>query len=238
MITSLYYYNYYRPRILKSSGSTFVKQMPFKQTLAYAQEKPYNLTAAYKDDVINYAKQLSDTVNETKTSTMETISIIDNMFSDDAKKEAKGLKKHNKDKDAVSIKSLKRALKDLSGALNKTVDFKSQSEEFNEYSQNIKEIVSSSDSLRDLGLVYEDGGYTVDPKKVSNLNPDELEDILKDSYDSLKGIYSNTSEFLRAPLSKHMAFKSFSYYYSYGTGIIKNDSFNLISTGTLLNLQL
>ncbi len=236
MITSIYYYNYYRPRILKSD-STQVRQLPIKKLITSSQEKNYNLSTAYKDNVISYARNLSESINSTKTSTNETITLIDDFIVDDDR-EKQGLKKKN---DSKNVTSLGKSFKKLADALNKTLNFEkssSQSEEYNQFAKNIANIAGNSYALSDLGFNYNDGELSFNEEKFNTLNIEEATDYVKEAYKDLKDIYKNTGEFMSKPLSNHMSFKSFSYYYSYSTGIVKNDSFNLISTGTLLNLQL
>ncbi len=237
MITSLHYYSYYRPRILRSDDNA-VRQVPFKKTVAYSKAKPYNLSTAYKDNVISYAKDLSDSVNDTKTFTGETLSFINTMVTDDNEREQLGLAKKSNTK---QINSLKKTLKQLVKSFNKTKGFAendNQSESFDLFSKNIEDIVSRGGALEDIGMYYSNGEYHYDENKLDYANYEEIKDKIVGAYDDLNEIHRATNEFMSKPLSSHMSFKSFSYYYSYSSGIVKNDSFNLISSGTLLNLEL
>ncbi len=236
MITSLHYYSYYRPRILKSDNNA-VRQVPFKKTVATSIPKPYNLSTAYKEDVISYAKDLSDATNDTKNSTNETLYLIDSMISDDDEREQRGLGKKSNSK---TIDNLKKSLKDMVKSFNKTSDFAdkvSQSEGFNDFSQNLLNIVNE-ESFQELGIYYQDDKYHYDEEKLASVSDENAKQKILSAYQGIKEIYKETGDFMKKPLSSHMSFKSFSYYYSYSAGVIKNESFNLISTGTLLNLEL
>ncbi len=238
MITSLHYYNYYRPRILKTD-STSVKQIPLKQTLAHNASKPYNLSRAYNDNVINYAKDLSDTVNGTKISSNAIVNYLEDLFVDDSNSLSKKNKRKNNEESLTETS--KKPIKSLVDSLNKIANFEknvSNSAEFNAYSKEISEMVENSDALREIGVSYDNGKYIFDESKSSNMNDEDFKQLLTESYQDIKNVNTKTNEFLSKPISNHMTFKSFSYYYSYSAGIIKNDSFNLISTGTLLDLQL
>lgn len=139
------------------------------------------------------------------------------------------------------VSSIFGKIKNLSASLNKTSDFKnnsSQSNEYNDFADNISNIVQYSPSLNEMGISYKDGQYEFNESKIESLSVDDLENMLASSYSDLLKMHDDTSSFLSKPLSNHMQFKSFSYYYSYSTGIQKNSSFNLFSSGTLLNLQL
>ncbi len=237
MITSLYYYNYYRPRILKSD-KTQVVQLPMKKLVTSSQEKNYNLSTAYKSSVISYAKELSESVNSTKASTNEAITLIDDLIVDDDERSKRGLKKRS---ESDSINSVGKSLKKLANALNKALSFEkssSQSEEYNEFARNITDIASNSYALSDLGFSYNDGELSFNENQYNTLDIEDAKDFVKSAYEDLKNIYKNTTNFMSKPLSNYMEFKSFSYYYSYSTGIVKNDSFSIISRGTLLDLQL
>ncbi len=237
MITSLHYYSYYRPRILRSDDNA-VRQVPFKKTIAYSQPKPYNLSTAYKDNVISYAKNLSDSVNDTKMYTNETLTLINTMVTDDSEREQLGLTKKNNSK---TVDSLKKSLKELAKSFNKAKGFadnNSQSDSYDKFSQEIESIIGQNGAMADIGIYYKDGEYQYNEEKLSNISFEEIKDKMITAYDELTEIHQKTKDFMSTPLSNHMSFKSFSYYYSYSAGIIKNDSFNLISSGTLLDLEL
>ncbi len=266
MITTLHYYSY-QSRIsgLNNYG---VKQLPFKKTIATSQSKPFNMKTAYNGDVISYAKNLSESVNATKQTTTELLHVISGFIKDspvakDEDDDLKDLEEFNEDdisdeeleqihasfkkssvksKSALSnLNSIFGKIKNLSQALNKTADFQnnsSESSQYNKYSSDISNIVQYSPSLNEMGIRYQEGEYQFDESVIDSLSVEDVENLLTKSYKDLLKISKNTSDLLAVPLSNHMTFKDFSYYYSYSTGIMKNNSFNLVSSGTLLNLEL
>ncbi len=264
MITTLHYYSY-QSRIsgLNNYG---VKQLPFKKTIATSQSKPFNMKTAYNGDVISYAKNLSDSVNATKQTTTELLNVISGFIKEtpllkDEEEEVKDLEEFNEEEvteDLATNAEFKRSylkaksglknlnnifgkIKNLSQALNKTADFEknsSESNQYNKYSSDISNIVQYSPSLNEMGIHYEEGQYQFDESVIESLSVDDVENLLTQSYKDLLKINKSTSELLALPLSSHMNFKDFSYYYSYSTGIMKNNSFSLVSSGTLLNLEL
>lgn len=243
MITSLYYYNYYKPNILKNTGISLVKQNSFKQVAHQnSSTKPINLSTAYKNNVLEYVKDLSNAVNTTKTSSTEIIALANDLTEDkDIVKKGTNKELKKKRTDEENKKEAKNILAKLSDGLNKTVEFSkssSQSEEFNSFSNNLKNFVSGSIPFKNLGLKFSDDKFIVDEDKINELDNAGLKKYLNGTKNDANEISKKAKEFLTKPLASHMSFKSFSYYYSYSSGIIKNDSFNLISTGTLLNLEL
>lgn len=239
MITSLHYYSYYKPRILKNDDETAVRQMPFKQSLLYTKSGSISLSTAYKENVLTYAKDLSDSINSTKSATHQTLTYLDDVLSDDNQSINKRNRRNNEKQNQIN--KVKGSLKKMVESLNKTVDFEknlSSSDIFNNYSNDVLETVLNSSALSDLGISYDDNKYSLDDNELNKLKDDEIYQLFDEVYDDVKQILDHTGEFLSTPMSNHMSFKSFSYYYSYSAGIVKNESFNLISRGTLLDLQL
>ncbi len=240
MITSLHYYSYYKPRLLKNYNSNDVAQVPFKKSIANTQTKPYSLSTAYKDDVISYAKDLSDSVNNTKYSSNETINLLEEYLENDSQKDKKKFT-FKKQAEKELDEKLNSSLKNLVKALNKSVDFKnqtSQSSNFNEFSKNLLNIANDSVALSQMGLTFNDGKYEFEEQDLSNLNSSDKKDLYTALKNDIENVNDVTKDFLSEPLSKHMSFKNFSYYYSYASGIVKKDSFGLFSTGTLVDLEL
>lgn len=240
MITSMYYQSVYRPNLFKSMDTKSIKQNLLRNSANGETSPPVNLSTAYKQDVLTYAKELSSSVNDTRTSSDEIINLVKDLSdNEDIKPNSKELKKKRTDSDI--LKDASSAVKKLAAALNKTISFSkdtSQSDEFNNFSMNLKDIVTDSDALKDIGIDFNDNKYSLDEEMLESTSAEKLKTALEGALADVSKIYSSTREFLSKPLSSHMEFKSFSYYYSYSAGIMKKDSFNLIETGTLLNLEL
>lgn len=240
MITSMYYQSVYRPNLFKSMDTKSIKQNLVRTSAKGEASPPVNLSTAYKQNVLSYAKELSSSVNDTRTSSDEIINLVKDLSDDEnTKPNSKELKKKKSDSDI--LKGARSGIKKLANALNKTISFSkdtSQSDDFDKFSINLKDIVANSDGLKDIGIDFADNKYSLDEEIFEDASVDKVKNSLEGALSDLNKIYSSTREFLSKPLSSHMEFKSFSYYYSYSAGIMKNNSFNLIETGTLLNLEL
>lgn len=243
MISSLHYYGYFDNSISKKNNR--VTQLPYKNAIENNKSKSVKLDTAYKKDIISYAKDLSQSVNGTKTISYDLLNNISKYIPDKIEDYKDKENKNTSEKESLFKLNLDdnftSALKKFASVLNKTTDFKeasSQSQNFNHFSESIEQLVKSSPSLNALGLFFEDERYDVNEDAINNLDDDYVLNLLEDSYKDISDVYNKTSEFLSAPLTDHMAFKNFSYYYSYSTGVMKNNSFNLFSVGTLLNLKL
>lgn len=239
MITSIYYYNYYKPNILKNSAVSVVKQAPFKQNVHYNNTtKPISLSTAYKDDVLDYVKNLSDAVNSTKVSATNLLELTKDIEHNQSNKDLKEQKKKRTESEMRA--DISKYGKKLSDSLNKSINFSSttsQSEEFDEFSKNLKMKASNSKSLEEIGLTF-DTEFSFSDDALNDLNYSDVKNLFKNATSDINDLYDMTNDFLKKPLSSHMSFKSFSYYYSYTSGIIKTDSFNIISRGTILDLEL
>lgn len=239
MITSIYYYNYYKPNVLKNSAVSVVKQAPFKQNAHYnTTEKPINLSTAYKDDVLDYVKELSNSVNSTKVSASNLLEISKDLEYSENNKNIKEQKKKRTEEEMRA--DISKYGKRLSDALNRSLNFSretSQSEDFNEFSKSLKNKASNSKSLEEMGLTF-DTEFSFSDEMLDDLSFSDIKSVLKNATSDINDLYDTTNSFLKKPLASHMSFKSFSYYYSYTSGIIKNDSFNIISRGTIIDLEL
>lgn len=255
MISSLHYYG-----LFNTTKSTSVNRIPYKKSLENNKSKSLKLDTAYKKDIISYAKDLSQSVNETKTISYEVLKDITKLIPkelDDtkSKKSSSNSKSNENDKDdnknsgegksslfGLDIgKYLGESLNKFTTALNKTASFKessSQSKTFDNFSENIADMVKYSPSLNQLGISFKEGSYHIDENAIDNLSVDDAKNLLQQSYEDISKVYAETKNFLSVPLSDHMEFKNFSYYYSYSAGVVQNNSFNLFGTGTLVNLEL
>lgn len=255
MISSLHYYG-----LFDTTKSNKINRLPYKKAIENNKSKSLKLDTAYKKDIISYAKDLSQSVNETKTISYELINDISKLItneSDDATNKkyktnaqnSENTKKNNKqkEKDKSSLLGLNlsehfgNSLNRFTEALNKTINFKessSQSKSFDDFSENISDMIKYSPSLNELGISFKDGSYHINQDAINNLSVDDAKNLLVQSYEDISKIYNETKNFLSVPLSDHMAFKNFSYYYSYSAGVMQNNSFNLFGTGTLINLKL
>lgn len=248
MISTLHYYGPYNSHTDKASKT------PYKKAIVNNKEKSLKLDTAYKEDVISYAKNLSKSVNETKSAVYCLLDDISKLIPEEIDetnyKKSTKMKKQNDlnsdenesdDYDSQVADQFKKSLENFTSVLNKTSLFKklsSQSEEFDDFSSKVSSIVKGSTSLDKLGLSFEEGNYYIDETIMDSLSVDETKSLLKQSYDDVKSIYDKTSEFLSKPLANHMEFKNFSYYYSYSAGVMQNNAFSLFGSGILLNLEL
>ncbi len=53
-----------------------------------------------------------------------------------------------------------------------------------------------------------------------------------------RNIYEKMCEFMSQPMSSHMEFKDFSYYFNYSGNYDKNNSFKLIEQGILVDISM
>lgn len=254
MISALHYYGYFGNA--SNIKNNKILQLPYRNAIENNKSKSVKLETAYKKDVISYAKDLSQSVNEMKTISYALLNDISEYVSDeinDGKSKRNGTKSDKYEKNSNDNKKEKslfnlslseyfgNSLEKFTKALNKTVAFKkmsSQSRNFDDFAENIAEIVNNSPSLNKLGISFKESSYYVDENAINNLDVEDAMNLLKQSYDSIVAVYNKTSDFLSTPLTDHMAFKNFSYYYSYSTGVMQNNLFSLFGAGTLVDLKL
>ena len=234
MLTNLYYYDHYRPYILRTKPVI----LPGPISVAYAQKsaeaeknKAFLLNSAYKSDVIQYVRDMSNTVNSLKCSIMELLkSARSGMFS--TENDAFGLKNY-------FISDLKNFVNSANEALSFTKS-QNNSQELANFSQTVTDIIiNNREVFQQLCISVEENG------SIALSSEDAAKKKLKDLFTGLIGasgalieIHDKTKELMANPLTDHMKFKSLGYYYNYKYGSIKDNTFNIIDSGMLFDKEI
>ncbi len=224
MISTLHYYNSYKPFILDKEKIRERKTSPYKayskQASQYKDtELTYFLNKALNDNVKSYMFELSSNFNGLKNSAN---SIYEQMYY--------GLPTDN----------LEESFQDFTHTYNRFVGFLEENTENSSGFKNIlektKNIVDSNIStLNDIGINISNAGFlslknNMDIKK-SNIDLEKAQKFYLDFYDKM-------CDFMKEPMSNHMNFKDFSYYFNYSGDYNKNSSFKLIEQGILVDISL
>lgn len=237
MLTNIHYYNNYRNSVLNNKGSRNQKKQAekFLNNLSTentkSSDKSILMNKAYNPKVISYISDIASTVNELKTSTNSII------------KEFKSINKSFKYKgETETFNIIKDELDDFIDAYNTSTDiFNKNVKESNylkDYYSDIKGTLNKNVAqLNNIGVkLDENNKLTFDEEEFDNISLSDKVDSLK----NVRGIFENlneeTNEVLKVPLSKHLQFKSFNYYFNYKINTTYNDTFKLVETGTLIDI--
>jgi len=230
MLTSVYYYGYYKPYILnkmpkigegRRKVNTDNKDPETRETFV--------LNNSLKRDIIRYASNLSGTVNDLKETSKDVLQDIFNF------------KRTVMERDLTYAKAeLSDDLSNLTTAYNRNLKFthkEANSKPLKVFVNDLAYDVSiSTTALSKYGItVADDDVMTFDAEYFDKLSGRQVAEANKANHALFKNIYNSTSEFLTLPLSEHLKFKNLGYYYNYKLGTMEKDSFKLIQSGMIVD---
>lgn len=240
MLTNLYYYDNYKNKLLSNSKKTdsvkTAKQEQFlnlnlKNSEKASNDKSILLNKAYNAKVVSYISDVATSVNELKSSTSAVIKEI-KYFN-------KSLK-HRGEKESLNI--VKDELDSFVSTFNLATEIFDEnikdSNYLKDYYNKIGSVFSEDeDVLNDVGIkIGADNKLTFDEEFFDSEITTEKFNSLKNLGDVFSKFNNNTNEILQVPLSKHMEFKNFNYYFNYKINTTYNDTFRLVESGTLIDI--
>lgn len=231
MLTSVYYYGYYKPYILNNRPKIGEGR---RQTVSDKPNDPslretFVLNNALKKEVVQYASNLSGTVNYLRETSRD---LLQDIFNFQRATEENGIQSAKRE--------LSDDLADFVDAYNKNLRFTqedSTSKQLKFFVNDLTYDVSiSTTSLSKYGIsVDENDVMSFDSDFFDKLKSKNVLEANKGNHALLKNIYDSTGEFLTMPLSEHLKFKNLGYYYNYKLGTIEKDSFKLIQSGMIID---
>lgn len=233
MLTSVYYYNLYKPYIVsnRESGVYAPKRGRIadrrESTESYGQV--YVLNKSLKDEIIRYAHNVSQGVTGLRSSTHETTTDMEN-FNRNV---------HNQGYD-TALEWLTDDLAEFTDKYNDASDFlqkQTHSDGMRTFAYEVADnLYYNRDRLSMLGLSFtEDNGLRFDRSFAAKLSLDEANIAIGENIQIFADLYRQASGMLNEPLSEHMNFKGLGYHYNYQMGTMEADGFGMIETGMLID---
>ena len=212
MISTLHYYNSYKPFILDKQRARERKASPYKQTQGQKYkdtELTYFLNKSLNDNIKSYMFELSSNFNGLKN-------VANNIYE----KMYYGL----------SLDTLDEKFEKFTHTYNRFKGFLEENTEnsgnFTNILEKTKDIINENvDILDNIGIDISENGFLKLRKDDDTKNYNVEDGQIKKFY---RNIYEKMCEFMSQPMSSHMEFKDFSYYFNYSGDYDKNNSFKLI----------
>lgn len=222
MISTLHYYNSYKPFILDRQRARERKASPYKQTQGQKYkdtELTYFLNKSLNDNIKSYMFELSSNFNGLKN-------VANNIYE----KMYYGL----------SLDTLDENFEKFTHTYNRFKGFLEENTEnsgnFTNILEKTKDIISENvDILDNIGIDISENGFLKLRKDDDTKNYNVGDGQIKKFY---RNIYEKMCEFMSQPMSSHMEFKDFSYYFNYSGDYDKNNSFKLIEQGILVDISM
>lgn len=222
MISTLHYYNSYKPFILDRQRARERKASPYKQTQGQKYkdtELTYFLNKSLNDNIKSYMFELSSNFNGLKN-------VANNIYE----KMYYGL----------SLDTLDEKFEKFTHTYNRFKGFLEENTEnsgnFTNILEKTKDIINENvDILDNIGIDISENGFLKLRKDDDTKNYNVEDGQIKKFY---RNIYEKMCEFMSQPMSNHMEFKDFSYYFNYSGDYDKNNSFKLIEQGILVDISM
>ena len=233
MLTNVYYYNIYKPYIVSSTekGAYTPKwnRIADRKTSAEPSTKIYVLNKSHKNEIIDFAHNVSLGVNGFRTT---------------ARMAAIDMKNFDREVGRGSYEKAQKLLGDdlekFANRYNEAVDFmlnQGASVNLRLFSYEVTDNLRyNREELDMLGLNFtEDGKLTFDKTYFNELSTDGLRIAMNTNIDVFTGFQKQGEAFLTAPLAAHMGFKGLGYHYNYKMGKMEMDGYSIIETGLIVN---
>ena len=237
MLTNVFYYDVYRPYILSNrESSTFAPKRGRiadrrEKTAAELSGQAYILNKSLKDEIVQYAQNVSQGTTHLHSTTRQV---------------AAGMENFNRD-GADSTRARQRLTGDLgefTEQYNGTIAFMKEqphSAELRAFSDEISDTLRyNRDRLALLGFSQSDEGtLSFDRLRFSELSRDQANVAIGENIQIFSDLHAQTNRLLQAPLAEHMRFKGLSYHYNYKMGaMVADDGFSLIESGMIIDTSL
>ena len=234
MLTSIFYYQHYKPYIVKEANPAAPiyqrSKVSSKDVLENSESASFILNNALIKEVVDYIQNVSSGVNGVK---------------DTARKSAQEMEDLNKNTEKWGFEKAKEWInQDLTRfveAYNHSVSFlgrQSHSRELNYFSAALADSVEENQiSLSSLGIALnESSGMSYTPDYFTNLTLSDANRAIGENIHLFRRIYNEANSALSAPLTEHMKFKNLGFYYNYKYGTIQADSYKIIESGLLVDI--
>jgi len=232
MLTSVFYYNMYKPYIVGNAGNRSEGYTPRRERIAQGNEpsgRVFVLNKALRNEIVNYAQSVSNGVSNLRDATKRTAVDMENFNG------------------TVHKKGFEAALENMTENLERFAEYYNRSAGFMQQQPHSTGLRSYSGEVTDnvhhnrtrlemLGLTLsEEGQMAFDSEFVSAMNHKTINVAIGENIEIFEGLRSYTQQLMTEPLIEHMRFRGLSYHYNYRMGTMETDGYSLIEAGMLVD---
>jgi len=236
MLTSVFYFNLYKPYIVSNANTrTGEGYSPRRTRIANRNDNPasagpiFVLNKSLKNEMVNYARSVSHGVVDLRTATARTTQDMQD-FNRTA---------HIEGWD-TAMDTLVTNLSTFADNYNRAAGFlqtQDHSEGLRAFSYDVADnIAYNRNRLELLGLTLSEAGqFAFDADRVQTLSFEEINVAIGENIEIFAGLQSFTQQLLSEPLVEHMRFGGLNYHYNYQRGTMETDGFRLLEMGLLVD---
>ena len=236
MLTSIFYYNIYRPYLVgnvTNRGNSLYS--PKKERISTGRERPaesgriFVLNKALRKEIVDYAQAVSHGVTDFREATKHTVTSMET-FNRTVHREGFYL----------AVENLTHDLESFTEYFNKSSAFlqtQSHSDGLRAYSSEVTEnIYHNRDRLEMLGISLSgEGSMYFSRDQVASMTHQEINLAIGENLAIFEGLRAFSGQLLTEPLLEHMRFTGLKYHYNYRLGTMEAEGYSLIEAGMLVD---
>ena len=236
MLTSIFYYNIYRPYLVgnvTNRGNSIYT--PKKERINTGRERPdqsgriFVLNKALRNEIVEYAQAVSHGVTDFREATKHTVTSMET-FNRTVHREGY----------YYAVENLAYDLDSFASYFNKSSAFlqtQIHSDGLRAYSSEIAEnIYHNRERLEMLGITLSgDGNMYFSKDQVTSMTHQEINLAIGENLAIFEGLRAFSGQLLTEPLLEHMRFTGLKYHYNYRLGTMEAEGYSLIEAGMLVD---
>lgn len=232
MLTSIFYYNIYKPYIVGNVNNRGEGYVPRRKRISQGNEpigRVFVLNKALCNEIINYAQAVSHGVTDLREATKRTAI---NMQNFNGMVHREGLNS--------ALEGIVDNLERFAQHYNNSAGFMQQqmySAGLRAYSGEVIENVHyNRKRLEMLGFVLSyEGQIAFNRGQVSAMSHKEINVAIGENIEIFEGLRTYTQQLMTEPLIEHMRFRGLNYHYNYSMGTMETEDYSLIEAGMLVD---
>ncbi|MCL2048359.1 MAG: hypothetical protein FWG87_06495 [Defluviitaleaceae bacterium] len=232
MLTSIFYYNVYKPYIVGDPANRDGKTAARKERISQGNEpagRVFVLNKALRSEIVDYIQNVSHGVTDLRNATKRAAAEMENFNG------------------TVYKDGYEEALEKMADNLAAFAQYYNNSSEFMQkqqhsaglrsYSGEVSENVNSNRArLEMLGIsLSPEGTMLFDRERVSAMSREEMNVAIGENIGIFDGIRSYTQQLMTEPLVDHMRFRGLSFHYNYQMGTMETEGYSLIEAGIIVD---
>ena len=234
MLTNIYYYQLYRPYLLRQAErpSGINKKSLLTQRPDVQEDALFMLNKTLKPAILSHVRQTSNAINRTKNSARHIIN------------EMQGFNQHTMEHGLEYSKArTSLRLQQFANDHRESISFmitQDHSEDLMQLGEELIELFSGGQyELEQVSLRTSDGKEILfDNAEFYEKDIDELNRAFSQSIGLFNYAYREAHQVLMNPMIDHMNFKELNYYYNYKLGTVVADTFKAIEAGMIINTRI
>jgi len=235
MLTSVFYYNIYKPYIVGNvAGREIGSNAPRRERIQTSREgetpgRIFVLNKALKNEIVRYAQAVSHGVTDLREATKQTALDMENFN-----------RTVHMDGWEYAIRNLSEDLEQFADDFNRSAGFmQSQlhSSGLRAFSHEVVDnVFHNRGRLEMLGLsLSEEGQLSFSRAQMESMNHEEVNVAIGENIAIFEGLKSYTQQLMTEPLVEHMRFRGLNYHYNYRMGTMETEGYSLIEAGMLVD---